>query len=284
MIHVATIHWRSERWIDVQLRYLERFLPAPYRVYAWLNEIPGDHTGKFFYATSERLKQHPTKLNLLGDMIGFAAESPSDLVLFLDGDAFPVAPIEGLVADRLERHRLIAVQRHENNGDLQPHPCFCITTVGFWQEIGGDWQRGYEWQDAVTGERTTDVGGNLLGILDAAGVDWYPLRRVNTVDDHPLLFALYGDAEHGPIVYHHGAGFRPTRGGRVSMLEHTHLHTKVLTRALDTLPRGGRLEGVRRRYHPVVRQVEAMQKETAELGDEILLEIERDEGFWHRFA
>jgi hypothetical protein len=53
MIHVATVHWRSERWIDPQLRYLERFLPGPFRVYAFLNEVPGDHRGKFFYSSTE---------------------------------------------------------------------------------------------------------------------------------------------------------------------------------------------------------------------------------------
>ena len=28
MIHVATVHWRHDHWIDPQLSYLERFLPA----------------------------------------------------------------------------------------------------------------------------------------------------------------------------------------------------------------------------------------------------------------
>ena len=48
MIHVATVHYRSDRWIDPQLRYLERFLPGPFRVYAFLTRVPGDHSGKFF--------------------------------------------------------------------------------------------------------------------------------------------------------------------------------------------------------------------------------------------
>ena len=39
---------------------------------------------------------------------------------------------------------------------------------------------------------------------------------MNSTDVHPLFFALYGDAEHGPLVYHHGAGFRKSAGGRVS--------------------------------------------------------------------
>ena len=102
--------------------------------------------------------------------------------------------------------RLVAVQRYENNGDIQPHPCFCVTTIGFWRQIGGDWHAGETWLDRDDNE-VTDVGGNLLAILKERDIHWLPLRRVNRVNPHPLLFGLYGDDD-GPIVYHHGAGFR----------------------------------------------------------------------------
>src|SRR6266705_2494614 len=122
MIHVATVHWRSDRWIDLQLRYLDRFLPGPHSVYAFVNDVPGDHAHKFFYTSKERINDHATKLNILADLIRFSADDPSDVVIFIDGDAFPVAPLGPLLDKRLERHRLIAVQTFENNGDLQPHP------------------------------------------------------------------------------------------------------------------------------------------------------------------
>ena len=284
MIHVATVHWRSARWIDVQLRYLERFLTAPFRVYAFLSKVPGDHSHKYFYCSTEPITRHATKLNLLGDLIGFAAEDPSDLLVFIDGDAFPVASLDRLVDERLERHRLIAVQRYENNGDLQPHPCFCVTTVGFWKEIGGDWHQGYKWPDERTGKLITDVGGNLLGTLTRAQIDWYPLRRMNTVDAHPLHFGLYGDDT--PLVYHHGAGFRESPGGRVGMLARggVVLEDGRLARALDRLPSEGRMGRIRRRYHPVDRLQTTLRKENSQLSDEILVEIDRDENFWHRFA
>ena len=51
MIHIATVHWRSDRWIDIQLRYLERNVDEPYRVYAWIDEELRGHAHKFFYAT-----------------------------------------------------------------------------------------------------------------------------------------------------------------------------------------------------------------------------------------
>jgi hypothetical protein len=285
MIHVATVHWRSERWIDPQLRYLEQFLPGPFRVYAFLNRVTGDQRGKFFYSSTESIKDHAKKLNLLGDMICLAAGDPSDLLVFVDGDAFPVTPLGPLIAERLERHRLIAVQRLENNGDCQPHPCFCVTTVGFWREIGGDWHRGHEWPDPH-GIPTTDVGANLLAALEREGVDWYPLRRVNAVDVHPLFFGLYGDAERGPLVYHHGAGFRKSAGGRVSRMARGEREAQAspFSRAAKRLPKKGPLGAVRRRVNPARRLRDSLREETRELSDEIVAELERDDEFWRRFA
>ena len=55
----------------------------------------------------------------------------------------------------------------------------------------------------------TDVGANLLRALTQAQVEWGKMLRSNRVELHPLLFSLYDG-----VVYHHGAGSRPTIGGR----------------------------------------------------------------------
>ena len=77
-----------------------------------------------------------------------------------------------------------------------------MTTVKFWKEIKGDWKAGYQWQDSA-GEYITDVGGNLLGLLNKNNIKWLPMLRSNKKDLHKLWFGIYGD-----LVYHHGAGFR----------------------------------------------------------------------------
>ncbi len=205
MIHIATTHWQDERFIDVQLNYLGRNITEPFRVYTWLDEVPGDHRRKFHYVNTERLQHHhnhPTKLNILADLIYFDSNRDDDLIIFLDGDAFPIGDIVGFVRQKFEKYPLVAVQRLENNGDLQPHPCFCATTVGVWKRIGGDWKQGYEWNDPQ-GKPMTDVGGNLLGILQREGMDWYPMHRSNRVNLHPLWFGIYEG-----LIYHHGAAFR----------------------------------------------------------------------------
>jgi hypothetical protein len=202
MIHIATVHWKDERWVDIQLQYLHRHVTEPFRVYAWLNEVSHDHRGKYHYVNTEPVADHAIKLNLLADMIYFDSDRDGDLLVFLDGDAFPIGDAIGLVRERLASYPLVAVQRRENNGDVQPHPCFCATTVGFWKEIGGDWKSGHTWLD-LQGNPTTDVGGNLLCQLERHGVKWCPILRSNRVDLHPLWFGVYEG-----IVYHHGAAFR----------------------------------------------------------------------------
>jgi hypothetical protein len=202
MIHIATVHWNTARWVAPQEAFLRRHLRSEYRVYAWLNNIPEPPVDSFHYACVEPVEQHAVKLNLLADIILASSKSADEPLIFLDGDAFPVADLEPLIHAQLPAHKLIAVQRLENNGDRQPHPCFCVTTTGFWREIRGDWKEGHKWANRE-GKMVSDVGGNLLKQLEDRKIEWLPLLRTNKVNLHPLFFGIYGNA-----LYHHGAGFR----------------------------------------------------------------------------
>jgi hypothetical protein len=205
MIHILTIHWQSEDWIDLQLKYLDLNIDEPYRVYSFLNNVPNsqEHKKKFFYTSTENIKSHPIKLNLLADIASFASEDENDILIFLDGDAFPIKSISKFKKDIFPKYRLAAIQRLENNGDIQPHPCFCMTTVKFWNQIEGDWKEGnVKWTDKF-GKKVWDVGGQMLKIMNDLDEDWFKLTRTNQHDLHPLLFGIYGD-----LIYHHGAAFR----------------------------------------------------------------------------
>ena len=203
MIHIATVHARSDRWIDVQLRYLRRHISEPYRIYASLGEIDGSHASRFHFARVEQGKvRHRGELNSLYTAI--ARESDDrDVLIFADGDAFPIADLSVWIADTLSRFPLAAVRRDElfTEGDC-PHPCFCVTTVGFWREIGGDWVTGQTWQNAA-GEWVRDEREDVGQALARLGVEWMRMRRTNVRELHPLFFGVYGH-----LVYHHGAGFR----------------------------------------------------------------------------
>jgi hypothetical protein len=157
--------------------------------------------GAHFDRVIEQRGLHAAKLNHLAMEIGAEAE-PDDLLMFLDGDAFPIADPMPLIHDGLSKAPLIAIRRAENAGEPQPHPSFCVTTVGTWRSLPGDWSAGPTWTGA-RGTPTSDVGGNLMRRLELSKTPWVQVLRSNGTNLDPLYFGIYGDA-----IYHHGAGFR----------------------------------------------------------------------------
>jgi len=200
MLHIATVHYRSPRWIEIQTSYLRRYISVPYQTWSSLEGIDPSYAS-FFDRVIEQRGPHADKLNHLALEICHVA-APDDLLMFLDGDAFPVAAPMGVIEDGLGKAPLLAVRRAENLEEPQPHPCFCVTTVGTWRSLPGDWSLGPVWP-GVKGKLVTDVGANLLRTLELTGTPWVQLLRTNGSKLHPLFFAVYAE-----VVYHHGAGFR----------------------------------------------------------------------------
>ena len=221
---------------------------------------------------------HHAKLNVLADIAASHAR-PEDLLLFLDSDAFPIAHID---RNLLGGYPLAAVRRDENMGEIQPHPCFCLTTVGFWQEIKGDWAQGYQWE-STNGEMMTDGGGNLLGILRALDIEWLALLRSNKFDLDPLWFGVYHD-----VVYHHGAGSRLPVSYLVVLEGRKEMR---LAAASAVIPSGfpilGRLERSLRYRWARVRHERRIAKYAARgqaLSDAVFADLLQDDHFYERFT
>ncbi len=233
-----------------------------------LDGIAPEHHRKFDRVIASR-GNHEGRLNLLAAEISAEAEA-DDIIMFLDGDAFPIADPMPTIESALESTSLIAVRRDEANGDCQPHPCFCAVTVGEWHRLHGDWSTGYEWE--TNNERhMSDVGGNLLGCLERTRSTWTPLLRTNTRNDHPLWYAVYGD-----LIYHHGSGFRPP----LSRVD------------LDGLPPGWRGSG-RFLIGPVIdrlndrrrrRQIAAIERRYEKVGAKWVELLERDPYFYKQLT
>ena len=200
MLHVATVHYASPRWIEIQTRHLREHISVPYRTWTSLERIDPAY-GRHFDRVLEQRGLHAAKLNHLAMEICHEGD-PEDLIMFLDGDAFPIADPMPLIRDGLARAPMLAVRRAENADEPQPHPCFCVTTVGTWRTLPGDWSAGYMWTGAQ-GRQTSDVGANLLRRLELSGTPWVQVLRSNRRNPDPLYFAIYGG-----VIYHHGAGFR----------------------------------------------------------------------------
>lgn len=203
MIHVLTVHHRDNKWIDLQYKYLAVNTAEPFRIFACNYQV-GEYNKDYFYFSDENNTQdHHTRLNYLADILfKDPATADEDLLLFLDGDAFPIADWVSRVKESLQHNHIVAIRRDENQEEY-PHVCFFVTTVGFWkrmfQEMGDPWQHG-------GGGGPRDYGYQLGVHLAKNKLPWEPLLRTNTKDIHPVFFGVYGD-----IAYHHGCGFRVPR-------------------------------------------------------------------------
>ena len=216
------MHYRSPQWIEIQARYLREHISVPFQTWTSLEGIDSAY-GVHFDRVFEQRGRHPGKLNHLA--LEIAHEAPGDdLLMFLDGDAFPIADPMPLIDEALGRAPLVAVRRAENVGDPQPHPCFCVTTVETWRSLPGDWSGGFTWSGA-DGRPVTDVGANLLRALELSGTPWTAVLRSNPATLDPLFFAIYGD-----VIYHHGAGFREGEFSRA------HLALRPRPRPLPRVP------------------------------------------------
>ena len=203
MIHVATVHWKTDRWVDVQRDFLKRYVRAPLRTYAFLDGLPERHLRKYSWSSSASgIRSHWVKLNRLAATILEQSVDDDDWLMFLDGDAFPIADLVAFAKPKLQQLPLLAIQRRENLGDVQPHPAFMLTTVGFWKALGGDWRPGPKWRNDA-GWLVSDVGASLWSALNERNIQWHPLLRTNRRNLHRLFFGVYDD-----VIYHHGAGFR----------------------------------------------------------------------------
>jgi hypothetical protein len=200
MLYVATVHYRSPQWIEIQTRHLREQIAEPLQIWSSLEGIDPSYASHFDRVLEQK-GSHAGKLNHLAMEIGEQADA-EDLLMFLDGDAFPVADPMPLIREGLARAPLVAVRRAENVDEPQPHPCFCVCSVGTWRSLPGDWTAGPTWIGAH-GKPTSDVGGNLLRRLELSGTPWVQVLRSNRRNLDPLYFGIYGEA-----IYHHGAGFR----------------------------------------------------------------------------
>lgn len=269
MLYIATVHYRSPRWIEIQSSHLRRHLAVPFQTWTSLEGIDPAYAVHFDRVIEQR-GTHAAKLNHLALEISHQARE-EDLLMFLDGDAFPIADPMGLVGDALARAPLVAVRRAENVQEPQPHPCFCVTTVGTWRALGGDWTAGPVWPGAH-GAATSDVGANLLRRLELSGTPWVQVLRSNRSGAEPLQFAIYGD-----VIYHHGAGFR---SGELSPAHRDRAPAPLkdrLPRALRPLARA--LDGMRwrrwerREQARLVRESHRVYEQIARGGDEWLRQL-----------
>jgi hypothetical protein len=260
------VHYGSPVWVEIQSRYLREHVNVPYQTWASLQRIDPSYSSYFDHVI-DQTGRHSDKLNHLAIEIR-AQAADDDLLMFLDGDAFPIADPMPLIAEGLAKAPLLAVRRPENAGDPQPHPCFCVTTVRAWRELNGDWSQGYRWVNAE-GRSVSDVGGNLLRQLELTNTPWVSVLRTNRKELDPVFFGVYGDA-----IYHHGAGFR-----RLDNLTRFHMSRAPKPRSLPAVPV---VRSVLRRLDWQKRRTldREQREDLAQLSDVIVAKIQSGDREW----
>lgn len=274
-VHVLTVHWQHPRWIEPQHQFLNRHLKGPQRRYAFLTGIEDSYQRFFDEVDPEPLGSHAKKLNRLAQR-ALVHANDDDILLFIDGDAFPVAALDLRLQQWLADDPLVAVQRLENNGDPQPHPCFCATRARFWREIEGDWRPGYHWTNH-SGESVTDVGARLLQTLQQRNQHWTALKRSNQTNLHPLWFGVYGDA-----IYHHGAGFRAPVS-RIDLAQQMGPVDRLIERLRLQLPDRGLWLQWRERLDPINRFSSQIANSNQALAETMYQQLLDDPDFYRQF-
>lgn len=210
MIHISTIHYKSDKWINIQLEYLKRHIKEPFKVYAVLNGIGRKYFRKFFFATDyqdrvnnfDELIDHRNKLNFLAKHI-IKNTPDEDILIFLDGDAFPIARLDLFLNDKLRHYEIVAIP----GSGRTPHPSFYATKVKTWKNIKGRWGISKKWLEEIKNKHNAATD-NLLVRVIKEDTAWHRLLRTNNKDLHQPLsgrppFSIYGN-----LIYHHRGSFR----------------------------------------------------------------------------
>ena len=211
MLHILTIHF-SDRWTDIQKRELARFISEPYKVYSILGDGVKRGTTTVNYEKNKHKFDgaipgagHWTES--MGKLIDYVLKNfkikPTDKILLLDSDAFPIAPISDFLDEKLKEYPFVSAQEpmHEwNRNPLYkiPHPMFMLFKAKY--IIKGDLL--YYIRNIIKYKNSNWWGG-VIKWLNVHGYEYYPLVRSNKVDLHPLYYGIYDD-----LLYHHWAGSR----------------------------------------------------------------------------
>jgi hypothetical protein len=212
MLYLMTNHHKSHKWMNLQSRFIKKYTTVEYKVICGVTEIDvGSVKNELklhstnVYDISSVENKHYVKMNKMYNILNSFDPSDSDVIVFIDPDAFPIDDswYEKII-NKLQVYPLVAISREENIEPLldekfkpYPHPCFLATTYGFWKNNNLSWE--------LNPSRGASCAGVLLKeTLDNLGVVWGKMLRTNCWDLHPLMFAVYDD-----LIFHNGSGNRP---------------------------------------------------------------------------
>ncbi len=212
MIHIYTLHFKDDYWVDLQIESFKKHIKVPYKSYAIFSHMPQKmydrRKGCYdYFEVREKGRHihkggnyHPTDGNRHIFPVIKENMKEGDIVIRIDSDAFFVSDITEDFIDKVKDKNFVAMYEPQHEWDLTykaPHPAF----YAFRSEY---LNKGL---DDAMGEMVEDGHSNWWGLLmdwfEVNKIEWYPLERSNKVELHTIYFGIYGD-----LVYHHFAGSR----------------------------------------------------------------------------
>ena len=105
IIHIATVHWKSDTWFKIQLQYFKKHIQSPYKVYTYMTGIKNynrfDNYQEVVFCKDTQIASHADKLDKLANTICQKAPD-NDIIIFIDGDAIPIKPLDDYISEKLE--------------------------------------------------------------------------------------------------------------------------------------------------------------------------------------
>jgi hypothetical protein len=207
MIHILTVHWASEHWIDIQTRAFARHIKQDYRTYTRLgNMSEGEYERNSFkfdvclQGKVGEVSHQSDAFKLLIPIVKEAMED-GDTIMVFDSDAFPVEDIDEWALGKLKEYPFVGLEEPNHEWDQNhkiPHCAFWCFPAEYLNE-GID----YPMSRKMTSAQGNWLGGVVQWLKDNDKFNYYPVQRSNVVNYHPLYFGLYEDK-----IYHHWAGSR----------------------------------------------------------------------------
>ena len=212
MIHIYTLHFKNDYWVNLQIESFKKHIKVPYKSYAIFSHMSQEmyerNKDNFdYFEVREKGKHihkggnyHPTDGNRHIFPIIKQNLNDGDIVIRIDSDAFLIDDITDEFIDKINDKKFIAMYEPEHEWDLNykaPHPAFYAFRSEYLNQG----------LDKAMGEMHEDGQSNWWGLLmdrfKDKKIDWYPLNRSNKINLHKIYFGIYDD-----LVYHHFAGSR----------------------------------------------------------------------------
>ena len=243
-IHIITIHYNSEMWVELQLKKIKKYFKNP-KIWTIYNKMEmSEYKKDFYYCETGNVKiekdnidlnsipkrslNHWTKLNYLTNkIVNDSHSNDNDILIWMDCDAFPIAYVDDFIFNTLIKYKFFAINRKEVNNSVIPHPSFAGCKLKFWKEQNLSWE-GIPF--GTEGSETQDTGGKIYTHLNKNKIEWYKLNLSHTLTPHDYYFSIYDS-----MIYHHGAGTRKRKYMKGIKVKHTEMFRKINNENFDFL-------------------------------------------------